>query len=67
MKRSQAPVESVQTEVFGQPILVLIFPLRRLSATARLDVADTYSVEALDICDMFFDAQLELIRKCTLR
>jgi hypothetical protein len=47
--------------VLRQPVLILFFPLRLLSATARAAVAGTYSVEALDVCNMLLHAQLKLV------
>lgn len=55
----EAPVQAIQPQVFRQPILVFIFPLRRPSATARSGpAAGTYSIKALDVCHMLFHAEL---------
>lgn len=32
MQRRQPPVEAIQTQVFGEPVLELVFALRRVSA-----------------------------------
>jgi hypothetical protein len=64
MQRGQSPVEAVQTQVLGQPVLQLVFALGRVSAgscgagAARLQ--STHCVEALDIADMAVDGEARL-------
>jgi hypothetical protein len=62
MQRGQSPVEAVQTQVLGQPVLQLVFALERVSAgssgAARLQ--RTHCVEALYVANMAVDGEAHL-------
>jgi len=63
---SQSPVQAVEAQVLGEPVLKLVFALERVSAgrccwsTARLRES-THSVEALDVADVLVDKELHLV------
>jgi hypothetical protein len=64
VQRSQSPIEAVQTQMFSEPVLQLVFALERVSAEscwwvpARLQ--STHSVEALNVADVLLHEELHL-------
>lgn len=65
VQRSQSPVEAVQTQMFSEPVLQLVFALERVSAgcwwwvPARLQC--THCVEASDIANVLLHEELHLV------
>jgi hypothetical protein len=68
MQRGQSPVEAVQTQVLGQPVLQLVFALARPAGAGQRGILrcgaarlqSTHCVEALDIADMAVDGEARL-------
>lgn len=67
MQRSEPPVEAVQTQMLGEPVLQLVFALERVSAGCRCWLlarlrGGTHCVETLDVAHMLVDEELHLVR-----
>jgi hypothetical protein len=64
MKSCQPPVDTIETEVLGQPILEFIFSLMDTSIAVRWgNLQVTHSIKSLDISHMLCDLQNQLSRK----
>lgn len=61
MQGSQAPVEAIEAEVFGQPVLELVLALRGSVERRRAcSGGRAHRVEALDICDVLVDVEAQV-------
>jgi hypothetical protein len=63
MQCRQAPIQPVEPQVLGQPVLQLVFPLfpgqpRERGAGASSIALGTHCVETLDVADMLVDEEL---------
>lgn len=63
MEGGQTPIQTVQSQVFGEPVLQLVFSLRVASAQAVdliVRLGQTHFVETLDVADVLVDIETHL-------
>jgi len=63
MQGSQPPVQAVQSQVLGEPVLELVLALRQSGPSMMAEGRQTHSVEALDVADVLVDVELHLGRQ----
>jgi hypothetical protein len=61
MKGSQSPVHTIQPQVFGQPVVELVFSLEKYQYASPHEIlTSTHRIQSLDIFDMLLYHQAEV-------